>query len=53
MKDHETQTMVGKMLVVWISTITGMTVTEWAAVFAIVYTLLQTYVLIRDKIVRR
>jgi len=42
-----------KMFVVWVSTITGMTITEWAAVFAIVYTLLQTYVLVRDKIVRK
>lgn len=40
-----------KLLLVWVSTITGMTVTEWAAVFAIVYTLLQIYVLVRDKIV--
>lgn len=42
----------GKMLVVWVSTITGMTLTEWAAVFAIIYTLLQIYILVRDKILR-
>lgn len=42
----------GKMLIVWVSTITGITITEWAALFAILYTLLQIFILIRDKIWR-
>lgn len=51
-QDSDVQTAVGKLLVVWITTITGLTVTEWAALFAIVYTLLQIFVLVRDKIWR-
>ncbi len=51
--EQDTQTAIGKGLVVWVSTITGMAVADWAALFAIVYTLLQTYVLIRDKLWRR
>lgn len=49
----DNQTALGKLAVVWVSTITGMTVTEWAALFAIIYTLLQIVVLVRDKFFRK
>lgn len=49
--EHDsTATAIGKLLVVWVSTITGLTITEWAAFFAIVYTLLQIVVLVREKL---
>ena len=48
----DVHTAVGKLLVVWITTLMGMTITEWAALFAILYTLLQIYILVRDKIWR-
>lgn len=51
--DTDLQAQMGKLLVVWVSTITGMTVTEWAALFACIYTLLQIYVLLRDKVFRK
>ena len=51
-QDTDVQTAAGKLLLVWVTTITGLTVTEWAALFAIVYTLLQIFVLVRDKIWR-
>ncbi len=52
--NHETDypSVMGKLIVVWISTITGLTLSEWAALFAVVYTILQIYILIRDKIWR-
>lgn len=50
-QDHSTT--IGKLLIVWISTITGMTLTEWAALFAVIYTLLQIIVLVRDKFIRK
>jgi hypothetical protein len=50
---HDDQSILGKLTVVWVATITGMTVTDWAALFAIVYTFLQIVVLVRDKFFRR
>lgn len=53
-ENHQTDgpAVMGKLIVVWVSTITGLSISEWAAIFAIVYTILQCYVLIRDKIWR-
>lgn len=41
-----------KLMTVWLSTIAGWTITQWAAVFACVYTVLQIVVLVRDKFIR-
>jgi hypothetical protein len=41
---------IGKLLIVWVSTISGLTITEWAALFAVIYTALQIVVLVRDKL---
>lgn len=48
----DVQTAAFKLLVAWATTIAGMELTHWAALFAIVYTVLQIYVLVRDKIIR-
>lgn len=51
--DTDVQAAAGKLLIAWVSTIVGMELTQWAALFAIIYTVLQIYILVRDKIVRR
>lgn len=48
--DHENNAPFGKLVIVWISTITGLEISEWAALFALVYTAMQIYILVRDKL---
>lgn len=50
--ESDSHWVVVKLAIAWLSTIAGLKLTEWAAVFAIVYTILQIYVLVRDKILR-
>lgn len=58
-EDHPVMNAVGKIIAVWIAALGSMTLAQWASIIgilsglaAITYTLLQMYVLWRDKIVR-
>jgi hypothetical protein len=46
---NDSQAAAGKMMAVWLSTMAGMSIADWAALCAVVYTALQILVLLRDK----
>lgn len=41
-----------KVALVWIATVTGLTLSEWATVVALLYTALQLWVTLRDRVWR-
>lgn len=41
-----------KVALVWLATVTGLTLSEWATVLAIAYTLLQLVITLRDRVWR-
>lgn len=54
MNDHETRTAWLKMVVAWVLTaIGGVTLQQIATVLAIVYTALQIFLLVRDRLIKR
>ena len=53
MDDHETNAALIKLLVAWVGTMFGGITLSGLVLFAtLVYTVLQTYLLVRDRIVR-
>lgn len=52
--DHSTRMAWFKMAVAWLLTGVGsISLQEWVQIAALVYTLLQIYLLVRDRIIRR
>jgi hypothetical protein len=51
--DTDTQHVVARILIAWAGAIIGMTVSQWAALAALIYTCLQIYITMRDKIFNR
>lgn len=50
---HSTDnTTIFKLIAVWAGVVAGWSITHWAALAALVYTVLQIVVLVRDKFIR-
>lgn len=52
MNHNGTDNVLFKLTLVWSAVFAGWTVTHWAALAALVYTVLQIVVLVRDKFIR-
>jgi hypothetical protein len=53
MFDHETHNAMIRVAIAWIGAIAGITISQWAAVAALVYSCLQIYITVRDKLIRK